>query len=267
MKLFVSKKEQRVINRECQQRTPWGAIRIDECKKKGKYIELLVKKVFLNLGKQVLDIKEDDLNISDGDLIIIDNNKHYNCECKSSHVYHTDKLAFDVKLIECFKRNADGTFKKDIDGDKILLQKNERGKTPYIQGSTGNDLGWLYNENYDYICAINLKSNRCYIIYEAQKLMEQLRDLVDLQVYVFSSWEEWYKNGNNNKLHEYVEGSIKRDSTKESYIINLELSEESFKCFDIKYDIINLEIEIEGKKPENEKTPNDIASIKRRSIR
>ena len=261
MKLFVSKEEQERINEESKNK--WG--KINQNIKTGKYIEFLSKLVFENLGNEVLYIDNDDRNISDGDLLIINEKGIYNCECKSSHVFSKDKLGIDVKLIECYKRDEKGEFKKRSDGTKIFLPRNERGKTPYIQGTTGNDLGWLYNLNYDYICAINLSNNKCYILYEAQKLLEQLRDLVDLYVYVFSSWNEWYKNGYNNILNEYVEGSIKLDSSKESYIINLELSEDSFNYFDIKYDIIDLDVEIEGKNKENEKTSNTTGNSTRRS--
>lgn len=258
MKLFVSKKEQERINEESKNK--YGET--NPYIKKGKYIELLSKLIFENLGHEVIYIDNDEENVSDGDLLI---NKNKTCECKSSHVFdNKSKVGIDVKLIECYQRDDKGEFKKRSDGTKILLLRHERGKTPYIQGTTGNDLGWLYNLNYDYICSINIENNKCYIIYEAQKLLEQLRDLVDLYVNIFSSYEEWYKNGYKNILNEYVEGSIKLDSSKESYIINLELSEESFKYFDIKYDIIDLDVEIEGKIKENEKTSNTTGNSKRR---
>ena len=209
----------------------------------GGIIELYAKLILEELGYHVRPYSRKEDNIKKGDLRILDHgNKIKKGECKSSHVFYMlDKLALDVKYTHIFKRDEEGNYIWDR-GKRVALDKKDLGKIPYFQETTKSDQGWLYLTNSDWLIAVNLEHNKCYIIYEAQKLLEQLRDLVDLYVYVFASWEEWYKNGHKNFINDYVEGSIKRDKSKEAYIINLLLSEESFKYFNVKYDIIDFKV-------------------------
>lgn len=256
MKLLVTLKEQERIINECKYTYQNGSVGISRDKKKGMYIELLSTLINENLGREVKKIINGEDNMQFGDLLIIENGASNCCECKSSHTFNCkSKLGIDIKHTELFQKDNEGNY---INNKKIKLPREKRGIIPYIQPQIGDDKGWLYNLNYEYICAINLEHNKCYMIYEAQKLLDKLRDLVYLYVEIFCDWKDWYKNHNNNFINDYVEGSIKTDNYKESYIINLELSEESLQYFDVKYDIINFEVEIE-----REKSPHSIGSRRR----
>lgn len=259
MKLLVTLEEQERIINECKYTYENGVVTINQDKKRGMYIELLAILINENLGREVKKIINGEDNMQFGDLLIIENDISNCCECKSSHTWNCkSKLGIDIKHTELFQKDNEGNYIKNKNGKRIKLSRDKLGKIPYIQPKLGTDKGWLHNLNYDYICAINTTDSKCYMIYEAQKLLEKLRDLVDLYVDIFCSWSDWYKNHNNNPVNDFVEGSIKTDNYKESYIINLELSEESLQYFDVKYDIIDFEIEIE-----REKSPNSTANRKR----
>lgn len=233
---------------------------------KGALIELYTLEILNELGYEVHYFRDKNDNITKGDLKIIDcNSEEWKGECKSSHVWNcTDKLGIDIKYTEIFMRDNEGNYIKS-GNRKRRLHKEDLGKIPYNQNnSTGTDIGWLYTSNSDWIIAINLDNMKCYIIYEAQKLLEQLRYITDLYS-ITVGYEQWYKNSHENYINDYVEGSIKTDSCKESYIINLELSPESFEYFNVKYDIIDFKVRVVKRKIEYKKRSNTTANSKRSS--
>ena len=201
--------------------------------KKGEVIEELVKDLLYKLGADKVDSyfdRENQVNL--GDLKARANNKIYNIEVKSSHSYdNSDKLALDIEYFNF--RNG-----------KII---------PYIQKSSNSNEGWLYISQADFLIAFNVESSKLYIIKQFQKLKQQIQEEIEnhelyLSIFADSIMNLWTEEKLRN-INKYLSCGVKKDKTKYTRVVFLELSEESLSYYNIKYDIINVEIQI--KKPFN----------------
>ena len=157
------------------------------------------------------------------------NNKFYNIEVKSSHSYNnSDKLGIDIEYFNF--RNG-----------KII---------PYIQKSSNSNKGWLYISQADFLICYNVESSKLYIIKQFKKLKQQIQEEIEnheLYLSIFAGgiiglWtEEKLKN-----INKYLSCGVKKDTNKYTRVVFLELSEESLNYYNIKYDIINVEIQIKN---------------------
>ena len=201
--------------------------------KKGEVIENIVVQILKKAGAEEIYYyydKENQVNL--GDLQVLRNNRFYNIEVKSSHSYNnSDKLALDIEYF-------------NFSNGEIV---------PYIQKTTDSNEGWLYINQADWLIAFNVESSKLYIIKQFQKLKQQIQEQIeDHELYlscfdnnIMNLWsEEELKN-----INKYLVCGVKKDKTKYTRVVFLELSEESLSYYNIKYDIINIEIQI--KKPFN----------------
>ena len=200
--------------------------------KKGEVIEEIVVQVLKKAGAEEIYKyfdKENQVNL--GDLQVLRNNKFYNIEVKSSHSYNnTDKLAMDIEYF-------------NFSNGKII---------PYIQKTTNSNEGWLYITQADFLICYNVESSKLYIIKQFQKLKQQIQEEIEnheLYLSIFAGgiiglWtEEKLKN-----INKYLSCGVKKDTNKYTRVVFLELSEESLNYYNIKYDIIDIEIQ---KSPSN----------------
>ena len=200
---------------------------------KGMVIENIVKQVLKKAGAEEIYSyydKENQVNL--GDFQVLRNNRFYNIEVKSSHSYNNiDKLGIDIEYFNF--RNG-----------KII---------PYIQKSSDSNKGWLYINEADFLIAYNVESSKLYIVKQFQKLKKQIQEEIEnheLYLSIFDNnimnlWtEEELKN-----INKFLSCGIKKDKNKYTKLVFLELSEESLNYYNVKYDIINIEIQI--KKPFN----------------
>ena len=190
---------------------------------KGNTVEYIVSEVLYRLGAEEV-YRYQDLNnqINRGDFRIKVADKIIQAEVKTSHNWQNkDKQAMDIFYFNYSRKY---------------------GLLPYYQGkSTGNYQGWLYLTQADWLICFNPISHKMYIIKEYQKLKEQI--IKDTEEYINKlpkCERTWYRRGHKNQINKYLEGSVKEDSCKESLIVNLELSPESFNYFNVKYDIIEI---------------------------
>lgn len=200
---------------------------------KGKVIEELVKDLLYKLGADKVDRyfdRENQVNL--GDLKARAKNKIYNIEVKSSHSYNNiDKLGIDIEYFNF--RNG-----------KII---------PYIQKSSNSNKGWLYISEADFLITYNVESSKLYIIKQFQKLKQQIQEQIEnhelyLSIFAGGIMNLW-TNEELRNINKYLSCGIKKDKNKYTRVVFLELSEESLSNYNIKYDIINIKIQI--KKPFN----------------
>ena len=190
---------------------------------KGNTTEWIVSEVLYQLGAEEV-YRYQDLNsqINRGDFRIKVADKIIQAEVKTSHQWERkDKQAMDIFYFNYSRKY---------------------GLLPYYQGkSSGTYEGWLYLTQADWLICFNPISRKMYIIKEYQKLKEQI--IKDTEEYINKlpkCERTWYRRGHKNQINKYLEGSVKQDSCKESLIVNLELSPESFNYFNVKYDIIEI---------------------------
>ena len=195
--------------------------------KKGEVIEDIVVQVLKKAGAEEIYYyydKENQVNL--GDLQVLRNNKFYNIEVKSSHSYNnTDKLAMDIEYFN-FKNG------------KIV---------PYIQKTTNSNEGWLYISQADWLIAFNVDSSKLYIIKQFQKLKKQIKEEIEdhelyLSLFTKDIMELWTDKQFRN-INKYLSCGLKKDKTKYTRVVFLELSEDSLKYYNVKYDIIDIIIQ------------------------
>ena len=194
---------------------------------KGKVIEELVKDLLYKLGADKVDSyfdRENQVNL--GDLKARAKNKIYNIEVKSSHSYNnSDKLALDIEYF-------------NFNNGKIV---------PYIQKTTDTSKGWLYISQADWLIAFNVESSKLYIIKQFQKLKKQIKEEIEnhelyLSLFTNNIMELWTDKEFRN-INKYLTCGVKKDTTKYTKVLFLELSEESLNYYNVKYDIIKVEIQ------------------------
>lgn len=212
-----------------------GNGRIKSDRAKGKVIEDIVKDILYQLGYiKVYKNKELQDQVYEGDLRAIDENEEVTrIEVKSSHRFYTkDKQAIDYKY-----------FKKGTHATVI-----------YVQKTTNTNLGWLYSNCADMLICFNTDSSTMYIIDNYKKLKENITEKIEkYESKLKNGTKTWYLRGHNNCIHKYLEGSVKKDSCKESLIVNLELSKEAIEYFGGDLFVINVIIEVEEDKKDNKK--------------
>lgn len=199
---------------------------------KGMVIENIVKQVLKKAGAEEIYSyydKENQVNL--GDLQVLRNNRFYNIEVKSSHSYNnSDKLGIDIEYFNF--RNG-----------KII---------PYIQKSSDSNKGWLYISEADFLIAYNVESSKLYIIKQFQKLKKQIQEEIEnhelyLSIFDNNIMNLWTEEELRN-INKYLSCGIKKDKNKYTKLVFLELSKESLEYYNIKYDIIDIEIQ---KSPSN----------------
>ena len=195
--------------------------------KKGEVIENIVTQVLKKAGAEEIYYyydKENQVNL--GDLQVLRNNRFYNIEVKSSHSYNnSDKLALDIEYF-------------NFSNGKII---------PYIQKTTDSSKGWLYISQADFLIAFNVESSKLYIIKQFQKLKKQIKEQIEdhelyLSLFTNNIMDLWTDKELRN-INKYLVCGVKKDKTKYTRVVFLELSEESLSYYNIKYDIINVEIQ------------------------
>ena len=192
---------------------------------KGNTTEYIVSEVLYQLGaEEVYRYQDLDNQINRGDFRIKVANKIIQAEVKTSHQWQRkDKQAMDIFYFNYSRKY---------------------GLLPYYQGkSTKTWEGWLYLTKSDWLICFNPISCKMYIIKEYQKLKEQI--IKDTEEYINKlpkCERTWYRRGHNNQINKYLEGAVKQDSCKESLIVNLELSPESFNHFNVNYDILEIKL-------------------------
>lgn len=194
---------------------------------KGKIIEELVKDLLYKLGADKVDSyfdRENQVNL--GDLKARAKNKIYNIEVKSSHSYNdSDKLALDIEYF-------------NFSNGKIV---------PYIQKTTNSNEGWLYISQADFLITFNVDSGKLYIIKQFQKLKQQIKEQIEyhelyLSIFVDSMLNLWTEEKLRN-INKYLVCGVKKDKNKYTRVVFLELSKDSLNYYNVKYDIINVEIQ------------------------
>lgn len=206
---------------------------------KGEVVEYIVSEVLYDLGaEEIYNYKELSNQVNLGDLRIKANNKIFNAEVKTSHQFNKkDKQAMDIYYFR---------------------YSQKYGLLPYYQGkSSGTYLGWLYLTKADWLICFNPISCKMYIVKEYQKLKEQIIEETEMYIDSLRKCEKtWYSRGHNNYINRYLEGSVKSDTCKESLIVNFELSKNSFKHYNVKYAIIEVELITVRRRLVPEKTKN-----------
>ena len=194
---------------------------------KGEVIENIVTQVLKKAGAEEIYKyydKENQVNL--GDLQVLRNNRFYNIEVKSSHSYNnTDKLAIDIEYF------------------------NYRNGTiiPYIQKTTDSNEGWLYITQADFLITYNVESSKLYIIKQFQKLKQQIQEEIEnhelyLSIFAGGIMNLWTEEEFRN-INPYLSCGVKKDKTKYTRVLFLDLSQESLNYYNVKYDIINVEIQ------------------------
>lgn len=195
--------------------------------KKGEVIEEIVVQVLKKAGAEEIYYyydKENQVNL--GDLQVLRNNKFYNIEVKSSHSYNnSDKLAIDIEYF-------------NFNNGEIV---------PYIQKTTNSNEGWLFVNQADFLIAFNVDSGKLYIIKQFQKLKKQIRQQIEYHELYLSCFDNnimnLWTNEEFRNINKYLSCGIKKDTTKYTKVVFLELSEESLKYYNVKYDIIDIIIQ------------------------
>ena len=196
--------------------------------KKGEVIEDIVVQVLKKAGAEEIYYyydKENQVNL--GDLQVLRNNRFYNIEVKSSHSYNnSDKLAMDIEYF-------------NFSNGKIV---------PYIQKTTNSNEGWLYVNQADFLIAFNVESSKLYIIKQFQKLKQQIKEEIEDHELYLSCFDNNIMNLWTDKefrnINKYLSCGVKKDKTKYTKVLFLDLSQESLNYYNVKYDIINVEIQI-----------------------
>ena len=194
---------------------------------KGMIIEEIVIQVLKKAGAEEIYKyydKENQVNL--GDLQVLRNNRFYNIEVKSSHSYNnSDKLALDIEYF-------------NFNNGKIV---------PYIQKTTNSNEGWLYINQADWLIAYNIESSKLYIIKQFQKLKKQIKEEIEDHELYLSCFDNnimnLWTNEEFRNINKYLSCGVKKDKTKYTKVLFLELNEDSLKYYNIKYDIINVEIQ------------------------
>lgn len=203
---------------------------------KGKVIEYIVKELLLNIDtvKEVREITDTQKQLHFGDLLVIDDKGILTTvEVKSSHKYPNtengiDKLGIDYKYFKGYDRKE----------KKIIW---------YEQGNTGSDLGWIVDNKAKYLVAFNTMSRKAYIIKNFRIVADNI--LADIGNYIEGLEEgliTWYKNGHENYINKYLEGSIKQDGDlKKCFLVNLTLSKEAINHYGGELEIIDIDLHID----------------------
>ena len=195
--------------------------------KKGEVIENIVTQVLKKAGAEEIYYYYDQENqVNLGDLQVLRNNKFYNIEVKSSSSYNnTDKLALDIEYF-------------NFNNGEIV---------PYIQKTTNSNEGWLYISQADWLIAFNVESGKLYIIKQFQKLKKQIKEQIEYHELYLSCFDNnimnLWTNEELRNINKYLSCGIKKDTNKYTKVMFLELSEESLNYYNVKYDIINVEIQ------------------------
>ena len=195
--------------------------------KKGEVIEEIVKQVLKKAGaEEIYNYYDKENQVNLGDLQVLRNNKFYNIEVKSSHSYNnSDKLALDIEYF-------------NFSNGKII---------PYIQKTTNTSKGWLYISQADWLITFNVDSGKLYIIKQFQKLKKQIQEQIENHELYLSCFDNNIMNLWTDKefrnINKYLNCGIKKDTNKYTRVLFLELSEESLNYYNVKYDIINVEIQ------------------------
>lgn len=197
-------------------------------KKKGDVIEYIAKEILYEFGAEIIkDITDEKKQLNLGDLLIIDKlNRKKTVEIKTSHQFkNIDKLAMDYKYFKYYHR-----------------QKNKL--IPYIQQNTLSEFGWLFDNKANILLAFNPKSCKAYIILNFSKLAEDIISDVEKYISKLNNGEvTWYLRNHNNYINSYLEGSIKKDGDlKQALIVNFLLNDKSFKHYNCKYQIVQVDL-------------------------
>lgn len=211
---------------------------------KGKYIEEIVEMFFKEKNTEYVKLASDKVKMQKylGDFLIMFKNNPIFVDVKSSHTFrktNTDKLALDY----------------------LYFRKNSYCKIPYIQKNSADNLGWLHYTQANWIIAFNDTTNKLYIITDFNKMRDNLVD--DINTYYNSLKDNsytWYVRDYNNNINKYIEGSVKRDSGKDSLIVNLNLTKESIKYYGGELHIIDVIIEQDTINLDNEKNTPTVQS-------
>lgn len=200
---------------------------------KGMVIEDIVEQVLIEAGAdEICRHKDLDKQLILGDIEVVKNNKSINVEVKSSCSYNnTDKLAIDLEYF-------------NFSNGEIV---------PYIQRTSNTSKGWLYCNLSDWLIAFNVDSSKLYIIKQFQLLKQKIKEQIEEhELYLSLFSEDIMKVWTDEELryiNSYLTCGVKKDTTKYTRVVFLELSAEALKYYNVKYDIIDVVIEI--KKPFN----------------
>lgn len=195
---------------------------------KGMVIEDIVEQVLIEAGAdEICRHKDLDKQLILGDIEVVKNNKSINVEVKSSCSYNnTDKLAIDLEYFNF------------SNGKRV----------PYIQRTSNTSKGWLYCNLSDWLIAFNVDSSKLYIIKQFQLLKQKIKEQIEEhELYLSLFSEDIMKVWTNEELryiNSYLTCGVKKDTTKYTRVVFLELSEESLSYYNIKYDIIDVIIKI-----------------------
>lgn len=190
---------------------------------KGNLMENIVELLFQKLewGYDKLTNAEEQLVLGDYH-IINKKNKEYYVEVKTSHTFRNkDKQAFDY----------------------LYFKYGTQGKIPYIQSNSNNNLGWIYNNKADILITINPISNTLYFIKDYPIVKDNIIKHIEEYSNKVTPYSWCCMNPRYNVIMQpYLEGSTKTDNnyTKESLIVNLELSKKSIEYFGGKLIAIDL---------------------------
>lgn len=195
---------------------------------KGMVIEDIVEQVLIEAGAdEICRHKDLDKQLILGDIEVVKNNKSINVEIKSSCSYNnTDKLALDLEYF-------------NYDNGK---------RVPYIQRTSNTFKGWFYIIQSNWLIAFNVDSSKLYIIKQFQLLKQKIKEQIEEhELYLSLFSEDIYRLWTNEEfrhINSYLTCGVKKDTTKYTRVVFLELSEESLSYYNIKYDIIDVIIKI-----------------------
>lgn len=191
---------------------------------KGETVECIVSQALYQLGAdEVYHYNDIENQVNTGDFRIKVGDRVIQAEVKTSHQFkNIDKQAMDIFYFN---------------------YSREYGLLPYNQGTSKTYEGWLYLTKADWLICFNPISCKMYIIKEYQKLKQQIIESVESYINSLPKCERtWYLRNHKNYINTYLEGSVKKDSSKESLIVNLTLSPESFKHYNVDYDILEINL-------------------------
>lgn len=223
----------------------YGRVTTDRAK--GEAIEEIARQILLQLGAdEVYNNTDLEKQIHKGDLMAVRKDKEpLLIEVKTSHTFrltNKDKLAFDYKY----------------------YKKNTNCSEPYNQTTTNTYLGWLYYTQADVLMAFNSDSSKMYIIQQYQKLKYKVFNDIEQYIEKLEQGNKtWFKRGYNNNISPFLEGGIKKDTCKDSLIINLELSKEAIEYYNSKCRIIDVIIEEKDNKKTLDSLPTKSVLQKR----
>lgn len=181
---------------------------------KGEAIEEICRQVLLLQGAtEVYSYEELDKQVNIGDLKVIKDNKIIHIECKSSHSYNwVNKLAMDLYYFDKYNNDK-----------------------PYIQTTTGTNLGWIFYSQSNWIMCYNSDSSRLHVIKNYQEVKKNILEKVDTYLnklpntVIKSKYSNWIYRNNNNPIGGGLEGSVKEDTNKIALIVNLMLSKRTIE--------------------------------------